>query len=225
MNSSWKDVKQNLKDLIEADQISDHEAIRKAGLSRSTYYQLFDPDRVESPMHKSTVFALAKVLNHHVKYVDGIPQFTQMLARPSRISAKHVHESIDKAVEITGSLAKFSRLSGMDIDQLNTLMDLSPNTIIDISSLDLIDSAIDRLDLKRISKGPMKSPEVNIGKVDENIISDNGLLQLLTGENLTKHNISESERSELLMISQNRNTQTTIEHWVSILYTLRALDN
>ena len=78
MNKSWKDVKEKLKALIEAEQISDNEVIRKAGLSRNTYYKLFTPDREYSTMRKSTVFALAKVLHQHVKYLNEIPQFSNI---------------------------------------------------------------------------------------------------------------------------------------------------
>jgi len=244
MNSSWKEVKQKLKDLIEASQISDHEAIRKAGLSRSTYYQLFDPDRVDSPMHKSTVFALAKALNHHAKYVDGIPRFSPILALQPYAAAKYVQDAINVGVALTGSLWQLSQKSKIDISHLRTIMDAPPGAQIDIAALNALDNVINQIDLEKDLKARESSPVANpemakdrqtnhsvaasgglVQNSDKlNTISDTGLRQLITEENLKKYNISDTERSELSMISHNRNSQTTLEHWVSVLFTLRALE-
>ncbi len=244
MLESWKEVKQFLKNLIEAQQISDHEVIRRAGLSRSTYYQLFDPARENSPMRQATVFALAKVLYQGVKYIDGIPQFSPILARSKNITAEYVQKAITDAIHTVGSIEKLSRLADLNIFQMQTLLNLSPNTVIDMSTLDQVSIAIEKLDLDRISEGSKSSLKTNFEEghpVGSNVsegdtgikvlkhdelenVSDHGLLQLITEENLKKYNISDTERSELSMISQNRNSQTTIEHWVSILYALRALE-
>jgi hypothetical protein len=244
MLESWKEVKQFLKNLIETQQISDHEAIRRAGLSRSTYYQLFDPAREDSPMRQATVFALARVLHHVVKYTDRIPQFSPILALQPYAAARYVQDAINVGVALTGSLWELSQKSKIDISHLRTIMDAPPETQIDELTLETLDITIAQLDLERDLKARKSSPRVNseiakdgqtrqsvtaseeIGQSSDklNTISDTGLLQLITDENLIKYNISDTERSELSMISQNRHSQTTLEHWVSILYTLRALE-
>lgn len=237
-------MKQQLRVLIESEQIADFEIFRRAGLSRSTYYQLLDPARENSPIRKTTTHALAQILHQDVQFIDGIPQFSPKLARSKNISAKYVQKAIRNAVELTGSLEKFSRLSDINIFQLKAILELSSDTIISISSLDQIEIAIDRLDMERLPGGgennrvskfesnkseqskhsEPESKGLVLGSEELTDIADVGLQQLFKDENIDKYKIAECEVAELSMISLGRNSQTTLEHWVSILYTLRALE-
>ncbi len=244
MHKSWQEVKKHLKQLIEAEPISELAVIKSAGLSRNSYYKIFAPDRKNSPMRKATVHALAKVLRQQIKYVDGFPQFSPILALSPHAAARYVKDTIKHGTKLTGSLWQFSQKSGIDESHLLKIMDASPEVPIDILVLDALENAIAQIDLEGALKerdsstiaipelakdGQTYHSETTLGEIFQNsdklvTTSDKGLLQLTTEENLLKYNISDTERSELSMISQNRNSQTTIEHWVSILYALRALE-
>ena len=89
MNKNWKEVRSQLQRLIEDAQMPDLEIIAQAGLNRTTYYRLFDPTRLNAPMRKNTIFAIAKVLGVKVKYLDSIPQFL-----PQREIAPEIKEFI-----------------------------------------------------------------------------------------------------------------------------------
>lgn len=245
MHKSWQEVKKHLKQLIEAEPISELAVIKKAGLSRNSYYKIFAADRKNSPMRKATVYALAKGLRHQTEYVDGFPQFSPILAQSSHSAARYVNEAIKYGTFLSGSLWQFSKKSGIDESHLLKIMDASAEVQIDILILEALENAIKQLDLERALQerdsstvaipelakdGQTYHSETTLGEIFQNTdklitISDTGLLQLLTDENISKYNISDTERTELSMISQNRNSQTTIEHWISILFALRALDN
>ena len=219
MHKSWNEFKIYLKALIDAEPISNYEVISRAGLSRDAYYKLFAPEREDSSMRKGTVYGLAEALDYSVNYVNSIPQFVQKLARSKNITANYVQSSIQSAVRITGSLETFSRLSNINIFQLKDLMKLSPETVIGISSLDQVNKAIGKLDQDMTSQVSKITSEGHLSD-----ITDHGLLQLINPDNIRKYNISDTERIELTMIAYNRNSQTTLEHWVSVLFTLRALE-
>ena len=243
-HKSWQEVKKHLKQLIEAEPISELAVINKAGLSRNSYYKIFAVDRKDSPMRKATVSALAKVLRHQTKYVDGFPQFSPIPALSPYTAAQYVKDAIKNGTNLTGSLWQFSQNSGIDESHLLKIMDASAEVQIDILILDALENAIAQLDLKRALKerdsstiaipemakdGQPYHSETTLGEIFQNsdkliTISDTGLLQLITDENIIKYNISDTERTELSMISHNRNSQTTLEHWVSVLFTLRALE-
>ena len=62
------------------------------------------------------------------------------------------------------------------------------------------------------------------GELFDDEIEDPGLIELLSPDNRGKFLISEEETQELLHIAFRRKSQTTLEQWVTILYTLRNLD-
>ena len=75
MFTKWSEVKRFLHSQIDAEQTTQFEIIRLAGLSRNSYYKIFGSDRANTPMQRKSVYGLAKALDLHVQYEDGIPQF------------------------------------------------------------------------------------------------------------------------------------------------------
>ncbi len=230
---SWKEVKKYLNDLIEAQPVSNFEVVARSGLSRDSYYKIFSPEREDSPMRSTTVYGLANALDLSVEYVDNFPQFEQKGKGDSlRISRKHAHEAFEKAVEIAGSIEYLSELTDIPLDTLKELA----------MPIAIMRGGISRILFLRMGMAlgraillhPNGKIEFISDDIKENILagysapeiqaSDVGLLQLLEEENTIEYKISESEIIELTMISQNRKSQTTIEQWISILYTLRALE-
>ncbi len=249
MLESWKEVKEYLKKCIESVPGSQFDVIKRAGLSRDTYYKLFSPERANAPMRKATVNGLADALSLGVYYEDGFPQFSALNRDDSGIvtSVAHAQEAIKKVLDTGASLEYLASFSKIPIEELEQIMS-APNysRTVPFRYLAFIagaigqDARIDPSGTGKIIIEPSRRNQFSL-EINESTLnnvkllnpfddkgkirtSDSGLLQLMEYENRRKHEIIDAEALELLAIAQRRNTQTTIDHWISILYALRALD-
>lgn len=248
MLKSWKEVKNFLKECIESEPSSQSEVIKRAGLSRDTYYKLFAPGRAEAPMRKATVHGLADALFLSVRYENGFPQFST-LNRDSKgfvTSVAHAQEVIKHALDVGADMEYLAKFCKIPIEELEQIMSASNfSKTIPVRYIQYIALAIGKRAVLhpsgKITIEPSKvveiSPEIDdstrrhvrlmrkFRERDEKGTSDSGLLELMDNKNRNKHMISDAEAIELISIANRRNTQTTLEHWISILYTLRGLDS
>ena len=246
MNKSWKEVKEYLKDNVDSAAISPFEIIKRSGLSRDAYYKIFGKGRENSPMRRSTVYGLANALNLKVEYAEKLPQFTGRKNSADFIPLYLAREAIQYAIGIAGGVEALSRRRNVTLDSFVRLISPteSDNRPIPINFLTKAGSLIGlslQIDPSGKAEYSTKTEEHVFIMANDEIdgdlhldayldyysyphVTDVGLDQLFENSNIQKFHISELERRELFLIATFRNSQTTLDHWVSILYALRALE-
>ena len=240
---SWEDVKKELKNLIDIDERSITAIIKEAGLSRDTYYKLDDPAKFESPMRKTSVKRLAKVLNVPCDYNNEIPYLNEVHINSPTLSGVTPKDIIKYAIGTVGKvpvLAEAIDVSETEIMRIAasdnedkvisfTLLKKIVQTIgkelviVGDNSLALLDG---KEEISKIDSPILKTPTSKIGVTDNfsiSGISDRGLLELLSPDNLVKHDISDQELEELSSLQRSRKSHGTISQWINILYSIRAL--
>ncbi len=244
MNTSWKEVKTYLKERIDSSSISPSEIVRKSGLSKDSYYTIFAHGRENSPMRKSTVYGLAVALNLSVEYTKNFPQFSDLnLSQHNNVPIQYAREALQVAIEEFGDTEDLAKQIGVPVSLLNEI--LSPNATKQMQISRTLFVSIGyvigrKLIIDPSGKLEYVSPEaytkakffqhlVDPNKLEfdftvrENI-KDSGLLELFSEKNIEKYDVTIGERIELSQISIRRKSDTTLDHWVSILYTLRSLN-
>jgi hypothetical protein len=241
----WKDVKTQLKILLEDDDRSHLAIFKDAGLSTDTYYKLMDDDRDNKPMRKATIQGLAKALNIECTFHNGFPFFGTINIHLKTKNGPTVREIVELAIKhaeyvhflsldtgipdselnsIINSDSKFKTISLKDFRKIVNYVGLNLSIWSD-NSIVLMDKAaqVTELDLffQERSNLPKHNPE---DILDAPGISDKGLLELIEPNNREKHNITEHEIKELASIHRSRNSKGTIDQWVTILYVNRSLD-
>lgn len=226
--------------------MSELAVIKRAGLSRNSYYKIFAPDRQKSPMRKSTVYSLADVLNQQVQYVEGFPQFTINQESGDFIPLHLAREAIQHLITVAGSVEELSNRTKVPIELFWDLISPDASDTRPVSELFLMKmGAYNGLSLRidpsgnaeYINKTEKPSFVFEEDRFDESKLiedfldyngypkpADSGLHELFEEINIDKYQISESERQELFLIATIRNSDSTLERWVSILFNLRALD-
>ncbi len=245
MNTSWIEVKNYLKECIELQPVSQFEIIKQSGLSRDAYYKIFGEGRENSPMRKATVYGLAKALSLSVKYIDKLPQFSVIKRSVDFLPLDLARDALQQAVAIAGGVDELSNLTNMPTSLFEGLLSSGSEYTQTVPKSFLIKvGASIRHTVQYDSAG---KPEYTMSQEsddrrDDNykvendpnletfleyhnypIVTDIGLQQLFEDINVEKYVISDLERKELFLISLFRDSQTTIEHWISILHTLRSL--
>ena len=245
MNTSWKEVKAYLKERIDSSSISPSEITGKSGLSKDSYYTIFATGREDSPMRKSTVYGLATALNLSVTYTNKFPQFSEMnLSEFNNVPIHYAREALQMALNEFGDIEGLADGIGLPVSYLNEI--LSPNaskqmqisrdlfvTIGYVINKKLIIDPTGKLEY--VSPEPFTMEKMLEHLVDpENMgfdftvrsedVKDSGLQELFNEKNIEKYDITIGDRIELSKISIRRKSDTTLDHWVSILYTLRSLN-
>lgn len=221
MDKSWKEIKTYLQICIDSQRETRAAIIRRAGLSKDSYFKIFRDDRLDKPMRKATVNRLARALNLVVvEYINGLPQ---IYSRTELEREKHYANifSAQDLIEHALAAMEFSDLSaltGISVSSLKSIYEnVSGDITVDDETLKNIDSVI---------KGEIHLDEdgnfVRWVAKDETI-HDQGLRLLLTEENRNKHGITDMEEHELVLIDAGRKSCSTLESWISVLYSLRAL--
>lgn len=241
----WKDVKTQLKILLEDDDRSHLAIFKDAGLSTDTYYKLMDDDRDNKPMRKATIEGLAKALNIECTYHNGFPFFGTININLKTKNNKTVKEIVERAIEhaeyvpflsqetgipdaelenIINSDSKFKTISLKDFRKIVNSIGLNLSIWSD-NTIALMDSKAQVAELDLYSQDrtnlSKQNPEDN---VDAPGISDKGLLELIEPNNRLKHAITEHEIKELASIHRSRNSNGTIQQWLNILYSIRGLN-
>jgi len=242
----WKDVKTQLKILLEDDDRSHLAIFKDAGLSTDTYYKLMDDDRDNKPMRKATIEGLAKALNIECTYHNGFPFFGTININFKTKNGKTVREIVKRAIEhaeyvrflsqetgisdaelenIINSDSKFKTISLKDFRKIVNSIGLNLSIWSD-NTIALMDSKAQVTELDLFFQDRTNPSELN---PEENLlvvpgISDKGLLELIEPNNLLKHAITVHEIKELASIHRSRNSNGTIDQWITILYVNRSLD-
>ena len=244
MNTSWKEVKAYLKERIDSSSISPSEITGKSGLSKDSYYTIFATGREDSPMRKSTVYGLATALNLSVTYTNKFPQFSEMnLIESNNVPIHFAREALQMAIKEFGDVEGLAEKILIPVSYLNEI--LSPNASKQMQiSRDLFVTIgyfiSKKLTIDPTGKLEYVSPEpYTMEKMLEHLvdpetmtfdftgwedIKDSGLQELFDEKNINKYDITIGERMEMSKISIRRKSDTTVDHWVSILYTLRSLN-
>ena len=245
MNTSWKEVKAYLKERIDSSSISPSEITGKSGLSKDSYYTIFATGREDSPMRKSTVYGLATALNLSVTYTNKFPQFSEMnLIESNNVPIHFAREALQMAIKEFGDVEGLAEKILIPVSYLNEI--LSPNASKQMQiSRDLFVTIgyfiSKKLTIDPTGKLEYVSPEPftmekmlehlvdpeNMGfdfTVRSEDVKDSGLQELFNEKNIEKYDITIGDRIELSKISIRRKSDTTLDHWVSILYTLRSLN-
>ncbi len=245
MNTSWIEVKNYLKECIELQPVSQFEIIKQSGLSRDAYYKIFGEGRENSPMRKATVYGLAKALSLSVKYIDKLPQFSVIKRSVDFLPLDLARDALQQAVAIAGGVEELSNLTNMPTALFNKILSgtnedtqkISKDFLVKVgSSLGYTPHYRSDGRAEYIAKQEIDDFGVGINQIESDSSletfldyhnyptpSDLGLLQLFEETNIEKYDISDLECKELFLISIFRDSQTTIEHWISILHTLRSL--
>ncbi len=247
MNTSWKEVKKYLKDRIDSEPISPSEIIGKSGLSRDSYYRIFASGRENSPMRRSTVYGLAVALNLSVEYANKYPQFSDLnISTYNNVPIHFAREALQVAVDDVGDTNRLADLIGVTASLLDEILSPSAVKQIQVSRTLFvrIGSAIGRrLLIDPSGKLEYLPKDESITNAENEVsylphstkhlpydfnvladIVDSGLRELFEPRNIKKHGITDGERFELSLISWRRKSNTSMDHWVSILYTLRSLN-
>ncbi len=245
MNKSWSDVKKYLKAQIDVSPMSGIQIIENSGLSRDAYYKIFAPGREDAPMRKSTVYGLSKTLKLDVEYVDGLPQFSNIQDTDNAIPIQNALEALHEVIEVAGGIEELSKKSHISISLLNTLISASEddarkvplNFLVRLGAVNGLSLQIDERGKACYSRGVEEHIYIPLNDEIEGDLHldafldyyhypkvvDPGLSKLFEDINIDKHQISESEKKELFLIATLRHSQSTMDHWISILYTIRDL--
>ena len=238
MNNSWKEVKAYLKERLDSSPLTPTEIIGLSGLSKDSYYTIFAPGRENSSMRKSTVKGLCNALNLTVEYKDRFPQFSDPEpGERNYVLMKHAQEAL-QAVMKEVPKERIAVAMGIPLKVLRTILSGDPGMPMQLplsmfrelafqlkSNLVIFESGRIEIHSPTSFEGKHIVP-IDKGGSDSAIrnINDVGLQELLSEDNIAKYDISDGECKELANISINRNSSTTLDHWVSILYTLRSLN-
>ena len=240
----WKDVKTQLEILFEDDDRSHLAIFKEAGLSTDTYYKLMDNDRVSKPMRKATIEKLANALNIECTFHNGLPFFGTININLKTKNGPTVKEIIELAIKhaeylhflsletgipdavlesIVNSDSQFKTISLKDFRKIVNYVGLNLSIWSD-NSIVLVDQAaqVTELDLFFMELGKLPKHETE-DIIDAPNISDKGLLKLIEPINCEKYDITEHEIKELANIHRSRNSDATIDQWISVLYVNRSL--
>jgi DNA-binding phage protein len=240
---TWIDVKSELKNLFKTDGRSISAIIRKAGMSRDTYYKLDDSAKSVSPLRKSTTKRLAKALNVPCVYYHGFPYFDRVHLKSETLNGITAGDLIIQAAGAVG-VAPLADTAGIPTMEFRRMLDSDPDVevisfkslknivktlgyelaIVGDNSLALIDK---NTEYSKKDSPIMGSTALGVNETDSlsiSGISDRGLLELFAPDNLAKHNITEQELKELGFIHSSRKSHGTISQWINILYSIRGLD-
>jgi len=241
----WKDVKTQLKILLEDDDRSHLTIFKDAGLSTDTYYKLMDDNRENKPMRKATIVGLAKALNIECTFHNGFPFFGTIniylktkngptvrgIVERAIKHAEYVHflaqetDIQDSVLEsIINSDSEFKTISLKDFRKIVNYIGLSLSIWSD-NTIALMDTKaqVTELDLFLHERSNL-SKQIPEDNLDAPGISDKGLLELIEPDNRLKHAITEHEIKELANIHRSRNSKGTLDQWITILYVNRSLD-
>lgn len=240
MLKDWIEVKTYLKDQIDSSEDSPSELMGKAGLSKDSYYKLFAPERLSSPMRKSTVHGIAAALSLDVSYEYGIPQFIREDTNFESIPISNAREALETLLLWEGPIESIAEKSKVPVeDILNILNSTSKHPDIPLDFLLKISTSL-KMKLTVWENGFVSFDHTNSDKIDKpwlvpllwhegiagviHEIVDEGLQELVGGSSSEFHKITESEITELARIAENRQSNGSLNQWVSILYSIRSLD-